>query len=108
VNLQILNSVAFESVTGLAPPPSPISFEEYVKAGIPSMSYYIDVEKFEKIVRKFPSIKSVGEIDWQKDIKFSIRLNKAGKPVGCVVCERNLCDSLYTPSLKQLCTNICS
>jgi hypothetical protein len=34
VNIQILNTVASEAVTGLAAPPSPIFFEEYSKADL--------------------------------------------------------------------------
>lgn len=40
INIQLLNAVAFESVTGLAVPPSPVTLEEYTKAKILSLSFY--------------------------------------------------------------------
>jgi hypothetical protein len=93
INIQILNTVAFESMTGLAAPPSPISLEEYAKAGIPSLSYYS--ESGGSTSGSFPIITSITEIDSALDIKYGVRHDRGGKPVGCIICEKNLCDSLY-------------
>jgi hypothetical protein len=68
VNVQILNSVAFESVTGMAAPESPIFFEDYAKARIPSLSYYGSAEESEVVRGKFPPVESVGHIDAKKKI----------------------------------------
>lgn len=95
VNIQILNTVAFESVTGLAPPPGPISMMEYTKAEIPSLSYYYDEDASAASDGKFPDFQTVGDIDLMVGIKYAVRLDTDGKPVGCVVCERSLCDALY-------------
>lgn len=35
VNIQILNSVTFEAITKIAPPPSPISIPHYIEARLP-------------------------------------------------------------------------
>jgi len=95
INVQILNTVAFESVTGLAAPATPISFEEYTKAGIPSMSYYLDLELSGAVGGKFPAIRTIGNIDSMLGVKNSVRLDPKGKPVGCVICERSICDSMH-------------
>ena len=92
MNVQILNTVAFESVTGLA---APISFQEYTKAGIPSLSYYPDAETSEAIVGRFPVIRTIGNIDSLLEVKYAVRLDPDGKAVGCVICERSICDSVY-------------
>lgn len=63
VNVQILNTVAFESVTGLAAPISSISFEEYTKAGISSLSYYPDAETSEAVGVKFSVVRTIGNMD---------------------------------------------
>ncbi len=94
INIQILNTVAFESITGFAPPPSPISFEEYSKAELPSLSYYADIDFARAEGRTFPQIKSIGQLDSDMNIKSAVRLDKDGKLVGCVVCERNICDAM--------------
>ena len=91
VNVQILNTVAFESVTGLAAPASPISFEEYTKAGIPSLS---GAEMSEGIGGKFPAVRTIANIDYMLGVNNAVRLDPSGKPVGCVICERKICDSM--------------
>lgn len=94
INIQILNTVAFESVTGLAPPPSPISFAEYSEAGIPSMSFYSDNQTYPPVRGKFPVLKTVGEIDGVLGVTYAVRLSADGNPIGCVVCERRICDAV--------------
>ena len=42
LNIQILNSLAFEKVTGLIAPPTPISFNTYKSLGIPAFQYYVE------------------------------------------------------------------
>jgi hypothetical protein len=95
VNIQMLNTVAFESVTGLAAPATPISFQEYTKAGIPSLSYYPDAET-SAVLGRFPVVRTIGNIDSMLGIKYAVRLDPHGKPVGCVICERSICDSVYS------------
>jgi hypothetical protein len=102
VNVQILNTVAFESVTGLAAPTTPISFQEYTKAAIPSLSYYPDAETSGAVVGRFPIVRTIGNIDSLLGIKYAVRLDPNGKPVGCVICERSICDSVYSPLLSRL------
>ena len=42
LNIQILNSLAFEELTGLVTPPTPISFNKYKSLGIHFFQYYIE------------------------------------------------------------------
>lgn len=42
--VQILNSVAFESITGMMIPPTPIAPEDYTSAGLPFFEEYLKVE----------------------------------------------------------------
>jgi hypothetical protein len=95
VNVQILNTVAFESVTGLSAPSSPISFHEYTKARIPSLSYYPDATTSTSAVGRFPDVRTIGNIDALLGAKYAVRLEPNGKPVGCVICERSICNAVY-------------
>ena len=72
-NVQILNSELFRSVTGLAPPESPISAKMYADLGLP----YYEIWKEEKSSVKgdFKGIKSVKAID-----KVKAALAKNGYP----------------------------
>jgi len=65
VNIQMVNSVAFEAITGLVPPMPTISFEDYTKAKIP---YYIhDRADPSWICQQFST---VSEMDTAKAVKF--------------------------------------
>jgi hypothetical protein len=94
VNVQILNSVAFESITGFAAPLCPISFNEYAKANIPFLTFD-SADRLETVLgREFPTIQTVDQIDASMEIKFGVRASANNAPVGCVMCERKFCDSM--------------
>lgn len=59
-NVQILNSELFRSVTGLAPPKSPISAKTYADLGLP---YYEIWEETSSVKGDFEGIKSVKAMD---------------------------------------------
>ena len=59
-NVQILNSELFRSVTGLAPPKTPISAKTYLDLGLP---YYQIWEETSSVKGDFKGIKSVKAID---------------------------------------------
>lgn len=42
ITIQIVNSAAFRALTGEAPPPSPISTDDYARTGLPWFQYYDD------------------------------------------------------------------
>jgi hypothetical protein len=58
VNIQIVNSLAFEELTGIVAPASPIDFQMYQELGIPFFRYYL--EDAESISGSFGNIQSVG------------------------------------------------
>ena len=92
INIQMVNSVAFEAITGLVPPMPTISFEDYAKAKIP---YYIhDQANSYLICEQFDSISTVSEIDTAKGVKSLESLKPETTLVGCVCCERNICDCM--------------
>ena len=66
VNVQILNSERFRSVTGLAPPKSPISAKTYADLGLPY--YKIWKEETSSVKGDFKRIKSVKAIDKVKAV----------------------------------------
>ncbi|KAG0637416.1 hypothetical protein HOY80DRAFT_269585 [Tuber brumale] len=102
VNIQMVNSVAFEAITGLAPPMPTVSFEDYAKAKIP---YYIhDQANPAWIRRQFDSVSTVSEIDTEKDVEFLESLKSPGGTlVGCVCCERNMCDCVLDVCKHTFC-----
>ena len=93
ISVQILNSTIFESVTGIPAPPCPISVQDYVGARMP----------FYHIVHSGPiegspvlrGIRTVGHIDAHLEIPISVFMRKDAGPLGCTVCQKSLCDSMY-------------
>lgn len=63
-NVQLLNSNAFERVTGLPPPKTPVTARTYAAAGLPFFDMY---EEQSNVRGDFSSVKSIGEIDKKKD-----------------------------------------
>ena len=92
VNIQILNSVAFEAITGIAPPPSPISIQHYIEARLPF--YHVIQTQSVNGNTVLKGIKSVGELDALAVVSKDVYLHKDGALIGCVLCGGNLCDSM--------------
>jgi hypothetical protein len=70
-NVQILNSLHFQHVTGIAPPNSPVSAATYARHGYPFFSMY---EEPSTVVGQFSIVKSVGQIDNTSDPSITPRL----------------------------------
>lgn len=87
-NLQLLNATVFQRVTGMAPPPSPVTAETYAAAGLPFFSIPSEVDSSVKGI--FSDVRSVGQIDRERgrkgldrELKFPlIELDKTGQRVG--------------------------
>ncbi|KAL2067774.1 hypothetical protein VTL71DRAFT_15870 [Oculimacula yallundae] len=98
-NIQLLNATIFESVTGRAPPPSPITAESYAEAGLPFFA--LPKEADSGIKGLFSDVKGIHEVDvekgaaqpkpkfkykgpsrgqgWKKELKFpTLQLDKSG------------------------------
>lgn len=101
VNVQILNSVVFEAVTGIIPLPPPISFKDYLKAKLPFFHLIGD----ETIAggKNLSGLQSVGQRDAEMGVQLQISISKSKKTVGCVVCEENLADSILRPCMHVFC-----
>jgi hypothetical protein len=85
INFQSPNSFAFESMTGLTAPPFPISFRDYVKAGIPLYSFLPESD-VPPLTDTFWKVKSVSEID-KASLRFGAKLGKSVRLVGVQITE---------------------
>jgi hypothetical protein len=94
-NIQILNSVAFEEVTGIKPSPAPILIKEYMDANIPLKTFgnYLTRKALENCCPVLSQLNTVVNVDNHRHITTGISAS-GGKLICCMVCERNLCDSM--------------
>ncbi|KAH6876730.1 hypothetical protein B0T10DRAFT_414146, partial [Thelonectria olida] len=58
INIQIVNSLYFEELTGIVAPTTPIDFKRYLELGVPFFRYYL--EDAEALSGSFDNIQSVG------------------------------------------------
>jgi len=70
-NVQLLNSNAFQQVTGLPPPETPVTAMCYAKQGLPFFDMY---EEQSDISGDFDKVKSVRQIDKKEDTAVEPRL----------------------------------
>lgn len=92
VNIQILNSVIFERMTNQPAPISPITFQDYIKARLP---FYHTIEQDSVAGSSIlANIKTVGSQDKSKTFSLQAKMRTDSTLVGCVICEKNLADSL--------------
>jgi hypothetical protein len=106
INIQIINSVAFKSVTGLSPPIPAISFEEYTRAGLPLLSFY--GSHHDETFRVYTSssttrIRSVGDMD-RSHATVGVRMKPDHGPVICACCEHRLCNAVLVPCRHIFCS----
>jgi hypothetical protein len=94
INVQILNSVAFEALTGMLTPPTPITPELYLEYGFPFYIQYGEEAAKTSGETNFELIKSVGQLDaLGPHINLGTSLHQCAR-VGCTVCKKNLCDCM--------------
>jgi hypothetical protein len=94
VNIQLLNSVIFKSMTGIHPPSPPISYKDYINARLPFF-HTIGVGAVAE-TSTLRSLKSVGEQDHTVDISSQVTMSNEHKVNGCVICEKNFADSVLS------------
>ena len=84
INVQIVNSQAFQAITGTVPPESPIDASTYASLGLPFFKLYD--ENPTSISGAFDAVKSVGKIDnymWDYDPHLRVvELNPNGPKMG--------------------------
>jgi hypothetical protein len=90
LNIQILNSVAFEAVTGKKTPDSPISAEDYKRHGIPFFSH-TEAQALE--IGPITGLRSVAEMDSARG-PIPDNLVSPFKPTVCRMCQERLCTVL--------------
>jgi hypothetical protein len=94
ISVQILNSVAFEALTGMLTPPTPITPKMYQQKGLP---FYADWAKNgveTDGADNLRGIKSVGEIDATgAPIQPGSNI-AASRKLACTSCGSNLCDCM--------------
>lgn len=93
VSVQLLNIIAYESLTGKVAPPTPITPEAYVAAGIPFYDTYTDRIEGVGDVGPFGYIKNVAQIDAERGIARGTDITASAR-VACSICERYLCDCM--------------
>jgi hypothetical protein len=84
VNIQILNTVAFKSFTGFDAPKTPVSFETYVKNGLPFFQTYLEVPA--SLEYGFKQIKSSEDLLLQREQEMWREKNRPALPGYCEAC----------------------
>ncbi|KAH6988466.1 hypothetical protein EDB80DRAFT_690042 [Ilyonectria destructans] len=92
LSIQILNSVAFEALTGMLTPPTPITPDIYKSHGFPFFAAWGEGAKTDGADNLF-NLKSVGDIDASSPIRFGSNVTQ-GLKIACTSCGKNLCDSM--------------
>jgi hypothetical protein len=87
INIRILNTVVFQRFMNRVPPPCPISFENYINAGLPFLQFLAPWVSEDILTKP----KSVGLIDVEKGMTMDVHLHR-GKTIGCTVSGNNLTD----------------
>ena len=91
INIQIINSLAFEDLTGVVAPPTPISFNTYKALGIPFFQYYM--EDAQAVSGEFGGILSVGSFHSDSGTETAVVMEEGGQswtttPDQCAKCHR--------------------
>ena len=94
LDIQILNSVAFEACTGMLTPQTPIDADTYIKAGLPFFKIHEEGEATVGGGGFDVEIETVGQIDAGKGVKMGVSIDP-NNPTACLRCKVNLCDSMY-------------
>ncbi|KAL6401435.1 hypothetical protein AUP68_15305 [Ilyonectria robusta] len=102
LSIQILNSVAFEALTGMLTPPTPITPDMYKSHGFPFYAAWGEGAKTDGADNLF-NLKSVGDIDASSPIRFGSNVTQ-GMKIACTSCGKNLCDSILRPCNHSFCS----
>jgi hypothetical protein len=87
-NIQLLSADVFQHVTGIEPPPSPITANLYAASGLPF--FEIQDEEESGVEGSFSDITSVGQLDeengyggLERELAFpTVELDKTGQQIG--------------------------
>lgn len=96
VNIQFVNAITYERITGFSAPPCSVSFRDYAAASLP----------FHNLVQTniidgsgiLASLRSIGDLDNVQDIEMFSNTQRDVRTSGCVICEQNLINTVYALS----------
>jgi hypothetical protein len=91
LNVQVVNSVAFEGITGMAAPKTPIGPETYASMGLPFFELYR--EQPSTVSGDFSKVKTVSEMDATLQAGGNAAYNPAVAQI-CTVCKARIRDCL--------------
>lgn len=101
INIQFVNSLIFEKLTNIPAPPAPVSFKDYIDAGLPF--FHLVQNNVIDGSEVLATLKSVGSLDSQRGISVSARVRKDLVPTKCALCENNLSDTIIRPCNHIFC-----
>jgi len=78
--VHLANSMAWETITGEAPPPTPATAAAYERHGYPWFDFYSDTLQAKKGAKKLQGVKTVKEISKEKGLKGMLPENQSVKP----------------------------
>lgn len=78
--VHLANSMAWETITGEAPPPTPATAAAYERHGYPWFDYYSDDLQAKKGAKKLQGVKTVKEISKEKGLKGMLPENQSVQP----------------------------
>lgn len=94
VFIHIVNSVAFEAITGMKPPPTPITAYSYKKRGIPWYSRYDEKTPGLSAAKAFQFIKTVLQID-------KARNEHSANEVPAIVIQPEQIRRIHVPTIRE-------
>jgi hypothetical protein len=78
--VHLANSMAWETITGEAPPPTPATAAAYERHGYPWFDFYSDTLQAKKGAKKLQGVKTVKEMAKEKGLKGMLPENKSVQP----------------------------
>ncbi|KAL4986745.1 hypothetical protein BDW68DRAFT_178446 [Aspergillus falconensis] len=103
LDIHILQPSDFEAVTHIIPPRSPITTEDYIKAGIPF--YALEEDPVQRLDGSavLAGVKSVSAMDDEIGVDGADTEFDPLKPKRCATCAVRLCDCIIRPCNHQFC-----
>ena len=100
LNIHILQPSDFEAVTHIVPPKTPITTEEYIKAGIPFYAVEEDPDQRLDGSATLAGVKSISAMDNEVVVDEADTEFDPLKPKRCATCAVRLCDCMYGITLS--------
>ncbi|KAL4751101.1 hypothetical protein BDW72DRAFT_212901 [Aspergillus terricola var. indicus] len=103
LDIHILQPSDFEAVTHIVPPRTPITTEEYIKAGIPFYAVEEDPDQRLDGSATLAGVKSISAMDDEIGVDEADTEFDPLKPKRCATCAVRLCDCIVRPCNHQFC-----